>query len=183
MSRSCNSCDEYLLSDAEIVIEIPQGDAVCAEIHTSLNYLVEVEKETLVIEFPDTVVIQEGTGNSENSESIICSHEAGEQINVNRAVSIGTDGRIYHADKDDDELVCDIVGVTRQSGSIGSQVEIIKFGKLMGATFGPIGANLYLGNVGQLTETPPTSGMWLYVGTQVGATEFFVKIGEPIRRL
>lgn len=209
-----SSCSEIHISDLSLVVEIPQSRdylveiqqnnlsveiAQCSDnliiehsgknqhpivVENKQNFFIEIEEKTLIIEFPDSVVVNnpDAPPSVNDITSVVCLFEAGEDVNVNRAVAIKPDGRIAHADKDDSEEPCDVVGVTRQSGAIGQFVEVVKFGRLTGFTFGTPGENMFLGNDGKIVNSVSTTGFWLSIGTQIANNELFVNVGEPIRR-
>jgi hypothetical protein len=132
--------------------------------------------EQLIINNPD---IDPPT---EDSDAIVCELEADSQININRVVELLPNGRIQHADKDTTTDACDIIGWSKESGAAGQMVKVVKLGILTGGAYGPIGNNYFLGNNGQVTNTAPTTGIWVNVGLQLKDTIIYVKIDEPIQR-
>jgi hypothetical protein len=170
--------EESLNCLVEIGTIANQNEIIISEEQVSL---VEIQEQTLEIVFPCSITINQ-TGTGGDGEAVISTYEAASQINVNRAVAIRSDGRIEHADKDNPANELDVIGISRQSGAIGSLIEVVEFGKLSGASFGAVGDNFFLGNNGQLVNTAPATGTWLNVGTQTSASEFLVKIGESIIR-
>jgi hypothetical protein len=206
-----SSCSEIAFPDLSLVVEVPQrkdflveieGNAPVADIeqcysqtiefescttgiefHTSHNVIIELDREMLIIEFPESVVINNPDPQpTEGICAVVCTMEAGENINTNRVVSVAPDGRIVHADKDDPDTPYDVVGISRQSGSTGQMVEVVKFGRLAGASFGLPSDNFFLGNNGVVQGSISATGTWLSIGVQLTASEFYVNIGEPIRR-
>lgn len=140
--------------------------------------VVSLTEQFFEVVFPCQLTINKNFAGG-NNESIVCELEAATAINVNRVVVIRSDGRIEHADKDTITHGLDVIGMSRQSAAIGQLVEVVKFGKLSGAGFGTPGDNFWLGNDGVLLSSPPTSGFWLFMGTQMTGSEFLVRIGEP----
>lgn len=155
-----------------LVVELPPKDILTVEIPP---------KNPLVVELLNRVTINRYETEGD-VDAFVEVYEAGEFVNVNRAVVLRPDGRIQHADKDDDDFFGDVVGITRQSGAIGAEVEVVTFGKLNGAVFAGVAENLFLGNNGLLTSTAPASGIWQSMGFQSGPSEFFVTVGEPIQQ-
>lgn len=152
--------------------------------------IIEVEKKvlavdmpmqtTIQIDFPERITINNSNDPSPSIEAVIEEYEAANSINVNRAVALLPDGRIVHADKDTPMHNLDVIGVSKTSGAVGQLVTVVKFGKLTGASFGPVSSNFFLGNNGQLLSSAPTNGNWLSIGIQETLSEFFVNIGESI---
>lgn len=157
------------------------------------SLIIEVEKEVLNIEFPikepiqvdfpaHITIINNGDDPTPPSvEAIIEDYEAGSNININRVIALRPDGLIVHADKDNlpDDWV--VIGVSKTSGAAGQQVQVVRFGKLTGASLGAIAENLFLGNNGGLTSVAPVTGNWLMIGIQETASEFFVNIGQQVQ--
>jgi len=146
------------------------------------NLLLEVPKNIILIEYPKCVNIEETAPSPSvlDAETIIGTYEAASTISANRVIVLAPDGRIEHADALTTLDACDIIGIARQSGAIGSLIEVVKFGKLTGATIGIIGDNFFLGTNGNLTTSPLAGGIWLVVATQNRSSELFVHIQEPI---
>ena len=207
-----SDCGQIVMSEIELVVEIPQskdylveientpqaiemqncmnqlieveGESLHMEIRSCENFIIEIDRLIPILEFPDTVVIEGGVIPPVcDCAAVTEQYEAGEAVQVNRVISIMGDGRIKHADKDDEEEALDTIGVSKQSGSIGQLVNVVKFGKLTGASFGAVSENLFLGTNGQLLSVPPTLGVLLSIGVQTAGSEFHINIGEPIRRL
>ena len=149
------------------------------EVHNNCG-LFEVEKSYLEIVMPCHITINESGEGS--GDALVCEFEAAEAVNVNRVVAIDANGRIFHADKDNLDDALDIVGVTKQSGAIGQLVEVVKFGKLGGASLATPKDNFWLGNNGALVTSPPSTGDWLFVGVQLANGEILIRIGEPTQR-
>lgn len=156
------------------VMQVAQRNAV----------ILQVEKKTALIQFPECIEINNTPQlpPAQQTGSVINQYEAGDQVNVNRAVVLQPDGRIVHADYALMADGLDIIGVSHQSGATGALVEVVEFGKLTGANLGAIGDNFYLGANGVLTTAPVSSGWWIFIGTQLRNGEIFVNISEPIRR-
>jgi hypothetical protein len=107
---------------------------------------------------------------------------AGAALSTHRVVYIKSDGTIDHADKDAAIDFNDILGFTTNNALAGQEVEVVVFGRLEGAALGSVASSYWLGNNGQVVTTAPTSGIVLSVGTQMSASDVFVKLGQPIRR-
>lgn len=166
-----SKCNTYIESEEPVYV---------VELHEQVCQVVEVVKTELEVVMPCHITINEAAENS--GESLICELEAAETVNTNRVVGVDINGQIFHADKDSLDDALDIVGVTRQSGTIGQLVEVVKFGKLSGASLAQPGDNFWLGNDGVLLTNPPSTGDWLFIGTQLASGDILIRIGEPTTR-
>lgn len=166
-----SNCNTYIENDQPVYL---------IEIHSQTCEVVTVKETELEIVMPCHITINESGAGA--GDALISKYEAAESINVNRAVAIDAAGRIFHADKDTLDDTLDIVGVSQQSGTIGQLVEVVEFGKLGGASLDVVGTNYWLGNNGVLLSSPPLSGDWLFIGTQLLDSEILVRIGEPTTR-
>ena len=140
--------------------------------------LVELTEQFLEVVFPCQLTVNKIFQGGDN-ETVLCELEAGAAINVNRVVVIRPDSTVVHADKDIIANGLDVMGVAKQSVAIGQLVQIVKFGKLTGAGLATPGDNFWLGNNGVLVTAPPTTGTWLFIGTQMTGSEILIRIGEP----
>ncbi len=140
--------------------------------------LLEIKDQFLEVVFPCQLTVNKNFAGG-NNEAVICELEAAMAINVNRAVVIQSDGTVVHADKDLISNGLDVIGVAKQSVAIGQLVQVVKFGTLTGAGLATPGDNFWLGNNGVLITAPPTTGTWLFIGTQMTGSEILVRIGEP----
>ena len=166
------------------IIEIETGDGgglgdVEVSIVETPTCIIEIEERILSVEFIESVVINEAPGGGD-VEAICGSAVGATTVAVNRVVALLPDGRIEHADKDNPDHHCATLGVSKQSGAIGSLVNFVKFGKLSGAAFGSIGETFFLGNDGFLLSTAPTSGAWIEIGTQETANTIHIDIQQPV---
>lgn len=172
-----------IVNDCGTVIRVPSEPTIRLRAGETESRAVKIILEKNRIRFhKQTIINNTFEPGAVPPAAVICQMEAGQAINVNRAVRIRSDGRIEHAESSDPESACDVVGISRQSGAIGQLVEVVKFGKLSGAAFASPGINLFLGSNGQLQTSPPVTGAWLSMGVQLSATEFFVNVQEAIER-
>ena len=169
------STDPFVIEihEDEISIEVEHDDAISIDI--------EVESP-IQVDFPCSVTINNYGDTTPSIISIIKSFQAGAPINTNRVVALRPDGRIVHADKDVNDHNLDVIGMSRQSGAIGQIVEVVKFGTVPGASFGPVSTNFFLGNNGLVLSSAPLTGNWLNIGIQEKVDEFFVNIRESVKQ-
>lgn len=72
-------------------------------------------------------------------------------------------------------------GVSRTSGSIGDNVEVITSGVLYDSSLSfPVNAPLFLGLNGTITDTAPTTGYLTQIGTSGGPGLINININPPI---
>jgi len=169
------------MSDAceDTVLEIEKPFLI-VEFCDPCPVLIELTEKFLEVVFPCQLTINK-TFTGGDTEAIICEIEAATAINVNRVLVIRTDGKVEHADKDTISHGLDIIGMSKQSVTIGQLVQIVKFGKLTGASIGTPGDNFWLGNNGNLISALPLTGNSIAIGKQMTASEFLVRIGEPLK--
>lgn len=101
------------------------------------------------------------------------------------AVSIG--GHRIVALNSNDEVVYPTVyttaiGLSINAASIGSDVNIITTGYVVESSWSWIpGEPLFLSTDGQISQTPPTSGILLQVGKSISATSIYINLQQPIQ--
>jgi hypothetical protein len=106
--------------------------------------------------------------------------EAGEALGGHRVVKIAATAEYASAD---DAAGCDqTLGVTTGAAAKGASVTVRTYGALTELTWTWTSGPVYLGLAGQLTQTPPASGVVLQIGTAETATRIFVNPQIPIRR-
>lgn len=91
-------------------------------------------------------------------------------------------GQYYKFNASDINLYDRLVGMTNQTGTAGSEVDIITDGICDQAGGLSAGVVYYAGDGGAVTTTP-TSGLRISVGSAISSTEFNVKIKDSIIKL
>lgn len=85
------------------------------------------------------------------------------------------------ADKDISFATSTVVGISITGNTTGNQVKYKVDGILEDSSFNfPINDQLYLGNNGNITNVPPTTGQRTLIGTSCGVGAINVNIQEPI---
>lgn len=85
------------------------------------------------------------------------SYEAGETLLARKAVCI-KNGKLYYADYTDTTTV-NVIGITKESGSIGDRVKVFVFGDIEDSEFNfDTTKYIFVGENGNLIQTPPISG-------------------------
>ena len=96
-------------------------------------------------------------------------------------VGLDAQGEVAHADGADIDSAWRVVGVALNGANKGDPVTIVTAGEVEEPTWSwTEGAPVFLGANGSLTQTPPTSGYILVVGSAVGATRILVNVQQPI---
>lgn len=86
------------------------------------------------------------------------------------------------ADKDNLPAQSRVLGLTISSAAaIGEIVEVVGEGGITDPSFTFVPGPLWLGNAGELIQTPPASGLYIQVGTAITATSIYIDIGPAIK--
>ncbi|WP_051298826.1 hypothetical protein [Marinobacterium litorale] len=109
----------------------------------------------------------------------IVSLQAGTTISALRAV-YELDGQVYPLDAGDADHIELLVGVTTTAASAGGNVSVQRFGKLSDSGWAWTPGTIWLGANGALTQTPPTTGFDLDIGSATSATEIIIDSQPPI---
>lgn len=116
------------------------------------------------------------TGGSASSPDNTIAVTAGEILSGDRAVYVSlADGKAYYADQGIAacRLLC---GITTGAAMLGAPATIQFQGVIANASWAWSGVSpVYLGASGLLTQTPPTSGYLIQVGTPVGAAKLRIE--------
>jgi hypothetical protein len=74
-----------------------------------------------------------------------------------------------------------VLGVLMTAGLSGSNQTVRTFGEISDGSFSfPLHANLFLGPLGQISDTVPPNGHHVRIGHSLGAGKIFLDINEPI---
>ena len=98
----------------------------------------------------------------------------------NGSVVCATASGIVNADKDDDAKTS-VIGLATASGSPGNSIDVRVSAQMGGLSGLTSGQPVFLGNTGQLTQTLPTFGTVIRMGTAISATDMIVDISQPIK--
>jgi len=106
---------------------------------------------------------------------------AGETLGGHRVVRQYTDGCVYYASNTSDSHKHAILGVTTGAVSSGNDATVQTFGELTEPSWAwTPGQPVFLSTSGLLTQTAPSSGFVLVIGTAQTATKLFISIKPPI---
>lgn len=88
-------------------------------------------------------------------------------------VALGTDGGTCED--------ATIIGISRNAGNVGESIEIISNDKIQDSSFNfPVGAQLFLGANGAITDIVPTTGFLTRIGSSGGPGLIYINIEDPI---
>jgi hypothetical protein len=107
---------------------------------------------------------------------------AAEDLEPYRLITLNQDARAIYADQ---TITGSILGITLASALTGEAVTSQIFGPVTQAGWSwDINQNhLFLGNAGMITQTPPTSGILVRIGSVISPTEIFINIEPAIQLL
>ncbi len=140
-----------------------------------LEIVGEPEKELVIV--ADQVVYLGGGG---NTSKIISSEIAGTVLSGHRVLVKSFNGKMVVADKDTPSHMHQVAGIALNSAIADSAVQVQSFGEVEEPTWNWSDGPVYLGNAGQLTQTVPTTGYLLSIGTATAPTVLRVNLGAPI---
>lgn len=148
-----------------------------------LTNVIETEDESIVVsEEPDVVIIevaeQGPAGPKGDSDT---SFPTNSVINSHRAIITDNLGYAKHASSTDVTHAALIIGVSLNSVTDLSNVNVRSLGFMEDNSWNWTPAQpLFVGNIGQLTQTPPAVGFSLIVATAITPTKIFINIKTPI---
>lgn len=118
----------------------------------------------------------------ESSLSVISQCVAGEIISGHRAVYKKNES-VYYADKDVEESVFGLLGISAGAALIGGAVNLVFAGELTEPSWNWVyPAPIFIGNNGILTQVTPASGWLVIIAKSISPTTIWVKPEEPILR-
>lgn len=105
---------------------------------------------------------------------------AGETLSALKAV-YEADGAVYALDSNDVDHAASYLGVTISSTTAGSDIIIQRTGTLDDGSWAwTTGGEVFVGAAGVLTQTAPTTGFKLIVGTAASATRINLTMDTPV---
>jgi hypothetical protein len=73
------------------------------------------------------------------------------------------------------------IGVTLNAAGAGADVDVLLFGKLEDVFFTfPLGATLFVGTNGNITDVAPSSGFLTQIGHALGTGAIFINVEPPV---
>lgn len=107
--------------------------------------------------------------------------EAGETIFGERAVRI-ENGLLYHPDPSDPTHATQVIGISTQSGSAGTDINVAIFGDVTEGSWTWASGFVYVSTGGVLTQSPSSSGWLLSIGRATSSTTIGVDVDTPFMR-
>lgn len=89
-------------------------------------------------------------------------------------------GRVYLLSADDEAHADLVLGLTLTSSDQGASVAVKRAGVVDDMTWSWVPGQVWLGANGNLTQTPPSAGVDLAVGTAVSATRLVINLQQPL---
>lgn len=89
-------------------------------------------------------------------------------------------GEVYALDKDDDDHIDLLLGLTVTAASVGASINVQRTGPVDNSGWAWTPGRVYLGAAGALTQTPASSGNDVLIGRAVSATRLLLDIQDPI---
>ena len=124
--------------------------------------------------------ISYGSGSGASYEAV--QYTAGETLSGHVVVVLNDSGEVVKADNTNADHLYRIAGITTQAISSGAVGYVQTYGQLTEPTWSwTMGLPVYMSTTGGLTQTPPSTGFLLKIGTPEDATTLFIRIGEPIQ--
>lgn len=131
---------------------------------------------------PDTVVDIEVI--TDNGQLIVpgtnrVTYLAGGTIFGGRAVELNNQGRIIHANSSGSGF--GIIGVAVQSGIEGNNIEVVTYGAFTDNSLNlQHDEPIFLRDNGLLSQTPPSNGVTVVIGSAISTNTMFIRIEQPI---
>ncbi len=106
---------------------------------------------------------------------------AGENISALRVITVNTDGEGIYADSSTVNHANLIAGISYTAGLEGESIKVIHQGKVKDSFFSfDMTKPIFLGSNGVLTQTPPTSGIAVIIGSPVAVDTLILRIQGSI---
>ena len=122
-----------------------------------------------------TVLVPTGAPGTAGQSTTGIERLAAIPLSGQRAVATNASGQFIYADKDTIAHAQSTIGITTGAVSAGQSVTAIALGPMTEPSWNwTPGQVIFLGNDGQLTQTPPTTGVLLILGKAVTPTQIFV---------
>ena len=163
----------------KIIIREPQVRIIKVT-HNNVTKILTNEKEKLIIRVPEQGPMgPPGPAGSELGSSVI--RTAGEAIGGHRMVYVASSGNVMYADCSQITHAHRVFGLTINAAVSGESVNVQLRGIVENSGWSwDLGKEIFLGENGLLTQTPPTAGYILWVGYPVSQTSMDIRIGQAI---
>lgn len=112
----------------------------------------------------------------------VVTKKAGESLGGHRIVRMHNSDEVLYASNSDSSQLYNVLGLTTGAATIGADVVVLLGGEITEPSWNwTKDQYVYLGLNGQLTQTLPTTGFLLVIGTAIDSDVVFVKIGAPVQ--
>lgn len=106
-------------------------------------------------------------------------YTAGETVYGGRIVELNSMGEVKHASSTGTGF--GIIGLATQAGNAGNRIEVVTFGSFTDSSFNFIPDEpIFLRENGIISQTPPSTGVTLVVGSAITSTSIFIRVEQPI---
>lgn len=104
---------------------------------------------------------------------------AAENLSALRLVRVNSSNQVVYADNTTNSKV---IGLTITSSNTGDYVSVLLDGKISDPSWNwDITKKLFLGENGFITQTPPTNGFLIDVGSVITPTDIYIDIQEALQ--
>lgn len=90
------------------------------------------------------------------------------------------DGEVFALDKDDEDHIDQMLGLTVTAASVGASLNVQRSGVVNNSGWAWTPGRVYLGAGGALTQTPASDGFDVLIGRAVSATRLLLDLQDPI---
>ena len=127
-------------------------------------------------------ILDSGIGGGDNTK-VITTAVAGESIQAYQLVYFKGDGKVYIADKDNQEILESVLGVAISDVSQDNNVDVILNGNVTNSNWAlQQGQSYFLNGSGNITITPVTTGILIKVGTAKDNNTLIFEPKQAIKR-
>jgi hypothetical protein len=112
--------------------------------------------------------------------SLVVSCLASEAIGGGRVVRIIWDRYVGYVSSDNTALATTVLGITTGAAVYDDPIGVQYTGELQDSGWSWVPGPIYCGINGVITQTPPTSGFILAIGTAINATTIVINIKQPL---
>lgn len=118
----------------------------------------------------------------EQRSGLVIRRTAAENLSGHKVVALNNSGQAEYADKNNDDQISAIAGITVSSTTSGNSTTIQTYGPMTELSWSWTPRQpIYCGTNGALTQVVPTSGWLRQVALAETATKIFIDIQEPIQ--
>lgn len=117
------------------------------------------------------------------AEALVQACIAAATVGGHRAVRTQSDGRVLYANQTDTSKGFSVLGITLNSAIENGAVQVQRDGPITfsGWSWAP-DLPVFLGLNGELTQTPPATGVLIVIGNAATPTSITIRIGAPLYR-